>query len=173
MHLLSDWSWVFYLSISSSLVNVLSNHLSTFLLIFFFFLNLAVALSAAFPQTFAAFAASRHGFTRSEAQFLRLQHSPVAVPPWSNGSLTAGEERELITVTSVRWKDLQRDLTVQPSSADVQMHKRALVRHPASARSAGRPWLKTHTAFNMGEFTVVGTPGNLSNVETPLKKGKC
>ena len=99
--------------------------------------NLAVALSTAFPQTFAAFAASRHGFTRSEAQFLRLQHSPVAVPPWSNGSLTAGEERELVTITGVRWRGLQRDLTVQPSSADVQMHKRALARHPASARSAG------------------------------------
>ena len=37
MHLLSDWSWILYLSISSSLVNVLSNRLSTFLLIFSLF----------------------------------------------------------------------------------------------------------------------------------------
>ena len=34
--------------------------------IFNFFLFFTVALSAAFPQTFAAFAASRHGFMKSK-----------------------------------------------------------------------------------------------------------
>ena len=97
---------------------------------------------------------------QSTTQFLRLQHGPVAVPLWSNSSLAAGEERELVTVTGVRWEGLQGDLTVQPPR---QMCKCANMQActaetPCKCQECGKTLTRNPHSFQHGRIHSGGNP---------------